>query len=375
MKIVFFIDQVYLHGGIERVLSIKANYLANNPANEVYILTTEQQNNTPCYPFNTTITFIDLNINYVRDKSYFHPTNLGKLPRHIKKTKQHLKKIKPDVVVVCSHSTDTYFMPFLVKRIPKIKEFHYSKSIEVEKRKNPKSSFKKYFLKFADYVETKYDSLVVLNKDEQAYYTSNNTVVIPNPLTFYPETKASLQNKIVIAAGRIAPVKGFDLLIDIWAKIANSRPDWQLHIYGDGPAPYVQQLQQQIDAKNLNKVVFLKGVTTNIKEKMLGASLYAMTSHNECFPLVLLEAQACGLPIIAYDSPHGPRNIVSKKTGVLVPHYNEEAFSKNLLQLFKDQERLQHMGALAVQNAQNYTIEKVMMQWMQLFKNIVTKKL
>ncbi|MCK0156850.1 glycosyltransferase family 4 protein [Cellulophaga sp. F20128] len=372
MKIVFFIDQVYLHGGIERVLSIKANYLAENPTNKIHIITSEQKQNTPCYTFNPAIHFLDLDINYVRDKSYFHPTNLRKLPEHIRKTKQLLKKIKPDVAVVCSHSTDTYFMPFIVKRIPKIKEFHYSKSIEVKKRKNPKNNFKKYFIKFADFVETKYDTLVVLNKDEQAYYTSNNTVVIPNPLTFYPETKASLQNKIVIAAGRIAPVKGFDLLIDIWEKIANSRPDWQLHIYGDGPAPYVQQLQQQIDAKNLNKVIFLKGPTTNIKEKMVGASLYAMTSHNECFPLVLLEAQACGLPIIAYDCPHGPRNILSKDNGVLIEPYNKEAFSKSMLHLFSKPELLQRMGTNAVQNAQNYTIEKVMTQWIQLFKNLKT---
>jgi len=370
MKVVFFIDQVYLYGGIERVLSIKANYLAKDTANIIHIVTTEQKGNTPCYDFSSSITFTDLDINYHRNKSYFHPKNVTKLPRHISKTKQLLKKIKPDVVIVCSHSSDTYFMPFIVTYIPKVKEFHYSKSIEVEKRKNPKSNFKKFFLKFADYVESKYDTLVVLNTDEQAYYSSNNTVVIPNPLTFYPETKASLQNKIVLAAGRIAPVKGFDLLIDIWEKIANSRPDWQLHIYGDGPAPYVQQLQQQIDAKNLNHIVFLKGSTAQIKEKMLDASIYAMTSHNECFPLVLLEAQACGLPIIAYDCPHGPRNIVSEKTGVLVEHYNKEAYSENLLQLFNDQERLQRMGTMAVNNSQNYTVDKIMTKWNHLISTL-----
>ncbi|TVZ10237.1 glycosyltransferase involved in cell wall biosynthesis [Cellulophaga sp. RHA_52] len=370
MKIVFLIDQVYLHGGIERVLSIKANYLAKNDANDIHIITTEQQQNSPCYDFNSAIHFLDLGINYSRNKSYFHPKNLLKLPIHISKIKHVLKQIQPDVVVVCSHSTDTYFMPFIAKHIPKVKEFHYSKSIEVEKRKNPKSTFKKQFLKFADYVETKYDSLVVLNKDEQAYYASNNTTVIPNPLTFFPETKTTLEKKIVIAAGRIAQVKGFDLLIDIWALFAQQDPQWQLHIYGDGPKEYVASLQKQIDANNLSEVVLLKGSTTQVKKKMLDASIYAMTSHNECFPLVLLEAQACGLPIVAYNCPHGPSNIVSKENGILVEHYNKEQFAEALLKLSRNKDLLQSMSTEAVENAKKYTIEKVMSKWINLFTTL-----
>ncbi|WP_372938836.1 hypothetical protein [Seonamhaeicola sp.] len=166
MKIVFLIDQVYRHGGIERVLSIKANYLASNSKNSVYIITSEQNKNKACYHFNSNIIFKDLGVNYHRNLSYFHPKNVLKIPRHIRLVKQTLNKIKPDVVVVCSHSVDTYFVPFINKSIPKVKEFHFSKSIEVPYRKKGAKSKKKYFLYFADYVEKKYNKLIVLNKDE-----------------------------------------------------------------------------------------------------------------------------------------------------------------------------------------------------------------
>ena len=169
-------------------------------------------------------------------------------------------------MVVCSHSADTYFMPFINRNIPKIKEFHYSKFIEKEKRENPTGRFKSLFFKFADYVEKKYDTLVVLNPDEAAYFKSDNTVTIPNPLTFYPESVSSLNENIVISAGRIAHVKRYDVLIDIWELVAKKNQDWQLHIYGTGEQQYINRLQQKIDDKKLSKHAILnnRNLSTNI---------------------------------------------------------------------------------------------------------------
>jgi len=370
MKIVFIIDQVYRHGGIERVLSIKANYLAAQKNNTVYILTTEQQGKNACYEFDHHIIFEDLNINYHRDKSYFHPKNLLKLPNHILKVKGALKKINPDIVVVCSHSADTYFMPFVLKRIPKVKEFHYSKFIEIEKRQNPSSIFKTLFFKFADYVETKYDRLVVLNPDEAAYYKSNNTVTIPNPLTFYPETVASLVAPVVIAAGRIAPVKRYDVLIDIWEQVHKKNSALKLYIYGEGDTKYVAELQKQIENKKLTASVILKGATNNIQNKMLSSSLFVMTSDNECFPLVLLEAQACGLPIISFDCPNGPRNIVIKNSGMLISMHDREGFSEAILDTMTNPLKAKEFGKNARLNASNYTVDVIMKFWVKMFEEL-----
>ena len=370
MKIVFIIDQVYKHGGIERVLSIKANYLANINTNIIHIVTMEQNKQAPCYDFNSNIIFDDLNINYKKNKSYFHPVNLLKLPGHILKAIHYLNRVKPDIIVVCSHSADTYFMPFIKKNIPKIKEFHYSKHIEIDKRKKSSSFFKKLFFKFADFVETKYDKLVILNKDEATYYRSNNTVIIPNPLTFYPKTVSQLNNPIVMSAGRIAPVKRFDRLIDIWELVHTKCKSWQLHIYGSGDSDYIELLQSKINSKKLQDVVVLKGPTNSIQKKMLCSSLFVMTSDNECFPLVLLEAQACGLPIVSFDCPNGPRNIINTENGKLIAMNENIGFSEAVLNVIADSSKRRALGANARKNAANFTIEIVMKQWLILFEEL-----
>ena len=289
MNIIFVIDQVYLHGGIERVLSIKANFLANQKANNIYIITSEQKGNSNCYEFSSNIHFQDLSINYNRSKSFFHPKNLVKIPLHIFKIKKAIKKIKPEVIIMCSHSTDTYFMPFIAKKIPKVKEFHFSKSTEALHRINGTNFWKSYFYKFSDFVESKYDTLVVLNKDEVSYFKTNNTIIIPNPLTFFPNKVSKLSQPIAIAAGRIAPVKQFEVLIDIWEEVSKKNSSWKLFIYGSGDPMYIELLQERINIKKLSNQVFLKEATSNIQNKMLSSSLFVMTSKNECFPLVLLD--------------------------------------------------------------------------------------
>ncbi|WP_108868360.1 glycosyltransferase family 4 protein [Aquimarina aquimarini] len=374
MKIVFIIDQVYLHGGIERVLSIKANYLAKQVGNEISIITTEQKNNIPCYDFNPHISFEDIGVNYNRTKSYFHPVNLLKLPRHIQKIKSILKRKQPDVVVVCSHSTDTYFMPFIIKSIPKVKEFHFSKFIEKAPRLNSSNILKQYFFKFTDYVESKYDRLVVLNAIEAEYYRTDNVEVIPNPLTFYPDKVSELSNKVIISAGRIATVKGYDLLIDIWELVYQKNKDWELHIYGKGDEEYTKTLQDKINEKGLEDSLILKGATDNIQGKMLESSMYVMSSHNECFPLVLLEAQACGLPIISFDCPHGPKSIIDSNNGYLVELYNKEEFANILNKYMQSPKVLKPMGVAARTNASKYSIEKVMKMWQDMFSSLTCKE-
>lgn len=374
MKIVFIIDQVFRHGGIERVLSIKANNLANQ-GHSIYILTTEQGLKKPCYSFNPNICFKDLGINYKRSKSYFHPINLLKLPKHVFKTQRTLKNVNPDVVVVCSHSVDTFFVPFINRAIPKVKEFHFSKAIEAVHRQKSSKSKKAYFLKFADFVESKYDKLVVLNPDEANYYKSPNVAIIPNPLTFYPDKISNADNPIVISAGRMAHVKRFDVLIDIWKLVHHKNKNWQLHIYGEGDPEYIKMLHNKIKDAELTNQIILKGATDQIQNKMLHSSLFVMTSDNECFPLVLLEAQACGLPIVSFDCPHGPRNIINNTNGVLVQPGNHKEFAESILELMANADLRKTLGTSARENANKYQVQAIMTQWLQMFNElIITKK-
>ncbi|UMB55463.1 glycosyltransferase family 4 protein [Lutibacter sp. A64] len=366
MKIVYSTDQIYLHGGIEKVLAQKLNYLVTLPDYQVYLITTEQKGKPFCYPISDKVLHYDLDINYIRTKSYFSLTNLKKVPTHLKRLKNKLRAINPDVLIVCNYAFDFYFIPFISGHIKTIKEFHASRYYYVKHL--PKASlFKKIMHRINTGIEKKYTHIVVLNNDEQKYYNPDNLVVIPNAST-QVKLNTIKRKKIILAAGRIAPVKQFDHLIKAWGLIAAQFPDWEVHIYGEGDQDLVNELKNLIK-KEETPSIKLMGATNKLDAKMQAASLYAMTSATECFPMVLLESLACGLPVVSYDCPYGPRNIITnEEDGILVKHNNIEAFSVALAQLIKNSEKRKLMEQAALKNIARFNEHKVMEKWLKLFK-------
>ena len=162
MKVVFITDQIYLHGGLERVLINRMNILCKLNTIDVFLITSKQNGNKACYKMNSSITHFDIDINYNNSKSYFSFENLIKSPKHFLKLRDVLKKINPSCIVLSNFGFDFYFLPFTLKRIKKIKEFHssryyYSKEIITA------SFFKKTINKINLYIEKRYDKLVLLN--------------------------------------------------------------------------------------------------------------------------------------------------------------------------------------------------------------------
>ncbi len=367
MKILYITDQIYLHGGVERVLTNKSNYFIENDKAKVYIVTTEQKDNLPCYPINSDVVFYDLDINYHRSVSYFRLANLIKVPKHFFRLKKIIKKIKPDVVITLSNQFDYYFLPFIHKKIPKIKEFHSSRYYSNLERIQNKSFFRKIFYALNDYIESRYDYLVLLTKDEQQYFKSKNTVVIPNALSNYSNETSDLKNEIAISAGRIAPVKQFDKLIKTWSYVAATHPNWKLEIYGEGDDRDIKELQSLINKYNIKDKVKLCGSTDKLEIKMLNSSLYVMSSQTECFPMVLLEAMNCGLPIISFDCPHGPKNIITHNIdGVLTERDSEKELADAIISILEDPNDLKNKGKMAKENVKRFQPDYVMEYWINL---------
>lgn len=365
MKILFSTDQTYLHGGIERVMATKANYFAQMNAIDVSVLTTEQKGRTNCYDFDDKIMNIDLEINYDRNSSYFSFVNIKKAWTHFLKQRKLIRKMKPDVIISINYNLDHIWLPFIKNKALLIKERHGSRFQEHEILKNG-SFLSKMKLKWMDWIERRYDYIVVLNEDEAQYVRTNNAVVIPNPVS-KSERIASLENKIVIAAGRLAPVKAFDELIQIWKLILLDFPDWQLHIYGDDYLNTKKELLTLIESLELELKVVLKGTTNLLMEKMADASIYAMTSTTECFPMVLLEAQSVGLPIVTYDCPNGPRNIViDGEDGFLIPQRDRDLFAEKLRLLMSSDSLREKMGRAAKLNVSRFDVENIMKKWLSL---------
>lgn len=364
MRILYCTSQFYLHGGIEKILAQKINYWIEQYQYDVILCTSEHQNRNFIYPLNSKNKHIDLEINYYREKSYFHPLNIIKSVQHFIKLKRLINKINPDIIISVNFTPEQYFIPFIAKKIPTIKEFH-SSGVTITKPKSTLDKIRNQLFLLLN----RYTVKVVLNQDEIKYYPFDNIKVIPNFIKIKKFDPTPKEN-IIIAAGRIAPVKQFDHLIEAWLMIAEEVPSWEVHLYGEGDKVLTQQLQFKIDQLKIPRIE-LKGNTNQLDKKMQGASIYAMTSLTECFPMVLLEAQQAGMVVISYDCPNGPRNIITNnENGLLVTNQNINRFSLELLTLINQPEIIQKMAINALESVEQFNEFVVMRQWNELLKKL-----
>lgn len=371
MIILYLTDQLYLHGGIEKVLTQKVNYLADIAGDQVTVLTYQQQGRPPVYELSAKVRMRDLNINYEIGKSYFSLTNLLKMPAHVSALRRTLLQLQPDVIVSCSFGPDFYFLPFVCGKMPVIKEFHSSRYFGFH---TPSSGKAKLLDKLSSWVEKKYTRLVVLNPDEVPFYHSDHISVIPNPAEIR-EVTADLANRKILAAGRISPVKNFADIIEAFSRLNARFPDWELHFWGEDYVGTQEKLQTQIDGLKLGSQIHFMGVTDNLQAVMNNYSIYAMTSETECFPMVLLESLCAGLPVVSYDAPTGPQHIVTDgEGGFIVPYKNLDIFTQKLERLMTDENLRRKMGDKGRENVERFNIDSVMPQWRTLFEQVIMQR-
>jgi len=219
------------------------------------------------------------------------------------------------------------------------------------------------------------DAILTLTEEDRALWRKalgdTDTVVeaIPNASPFEVGEPAPLESKVVIAAGRLSSQKGFDRLVAAFAKVAQKFPDWQLHIYGTGPDK--GKLKRAIRAADVGDNVILKGLVPGLEEAFRNASIYAMSSRYEGLPMVLLEAMSQGLPIVSFDCPEGPRQLVTDgANGLLVPEGDVDALADALLRLIEDPAERRRMGLAGLDRAQSYTADAVVTRWEELFARL-----
>lgn len=369
LRIIINTDQIYLHGGIEKVMATKVNWWVSQPGTEVFIVTTEQQNRPPCYRLDPRIQLIDLGVNYNRSKSYFSLENVKKAITHYRRQKKLFKELKPDFIISPNINFDHYWLPLIKGKSKVIKERHSSRYLEDQSR-HTASALTQIKLMFSGYIDARYDRIVVLNPDEKIYVKSGNATVIPNPVEPTP-LHAEVSHKVVMAAGRVSPVKGFDHLIKIWSLVAKDFPDWQLHFYGQDYLGTQAKLEKQISSLGLEKSVHFMGSVPDVHLPMTRAGIYAMTSETECFPMVLLEALSVGLPVISWDAPTGPKHILTHESdSFIVPYKNSAIFAEKLKELMGSENLRKQMGETAKLNVGRFEISKVMAQWESLFEEL-----
>jgi glycosyltransferase involved in cell wall biosynthesis len=192
---------------------------------------------------------------------------------------------------------------------------------------------------------------------------------IPNTVQPTRGRRADLDAKVVLAAGRLTPQKGFDLLIPAWRTVAEHRPDWKLVIRGRGERR--GQLEALIAEHGLEEHVTLGKAAERLRARMAEASIYALSSRFEGFPLVLLEAMEAGMAVVAFDCPTGPGDIIEDhRNGLIVPPKDVDAFGAALLEMIEDDELRRRCAAGARETARDYTMEAVGPRWDALLADL-----
>ncbi len=213
---------------------------------------------------------------------------------------------------------------------------------------------------------------IVLTESDKAAYPSwlrRKVEVIPNFTTINQTgERSSLQHRTAIAVGRLEEVKGFDLLIRAWAIVARDFPDWNLRIVGGGSLR--QQLQNTIEDEGVSNSVKLIPSTSTIENEFSHSSLFVLSSRFEPFGLVLIEAKAFGLPIVSFDCPYGPRNIVREKVdGILVPNGDVKSLAKALGHCLSDDDLRHRFGSASLEDYKERWSENCVMNcWEKLLK-------
>jgi glycosyltransferase involved in cell wall biosynthesis len=363
MKLLYITPFVEGAGGVQRVLSIKANYFIEKWDYEIHILATNSKIDQKHYEFNENINFYS---EIASGENFIYLYNFSLI------LKKYINKVKPDIIVVCDNGYKGYMIPFLISKKHKIIFECHGTAIHQEQKYH---AFINYLLsrlksKFFDICAARFSKFVILLDEFKNEFKTENVIVITNPLWFTSQKVPNYSVKKVIAVGRHSYEKSYDRMLSIWQKVVKKHPDWVLEIYGES--------NPEIDLKSLANTLGISAnvkffhPVNNIQEKYLEASFLLLTSRFEGFGMVLIEAMASGLPCISFDCHRGPRDIITNnQDGFLIENGNENDFVIAINSLIENEQLRIEVGEKAKKNSEKYNLDAIMNQWKNLFESLI----
>ena len=394
-RIAFCTPALYSAGGVERVVSFKASYFAEQLGYDVTIIVTEGQGRACYFPLSDKVKVINFELGFEElwkasfmKKVYLYLTKQRQYKRLLKTELIH---IRPDITISMLRR-EINFLTDIPDGSKKIGELHVNRANYRNFEANDSNLIKRLFAKF--WMRSlvgklrRLDQLVVLTeKSKVSWPELSNVTVIPDPITILreKETVNSVEFAVagkrgvgvnrVVTIGRYAYQKGYDLLLQAWAELSRIRElengeEWTLDIYGQGDQTDYRQLMTELGIDS-NKC-HLNGPVEDVVKAYQESSIFVLSSRFEGFGMVLIEAMACGLPVVSYDCPAGPDEIITDGVdGLLVPSGDVHALAEKLMTLMSDENLRKRLGQQARQTARRYEMTTIADQWTALFEKVI----
>lgn len=378
-KIVFCTPALYSAGGVERVVSYKASYFAEQLGYDVTIILTEGKGRDCFFPLSDKVKVINFELDF---EALWRASFVKKIILYLTKQQQYkrllkaeLIRIRPDITISMLRR-EINFLSNIPDGSKKIGELHVNRAnyrnFSTKDRNFVKQVFSRWWSHcLLDHLRRLNKMVLLTDAAMNDWPELDNKIKIPDPLPFQIDGRSSLLNKRVVSIGRFDYDKGNDLLLQVWQKVEKQMPDWQLDIYGNGNQyPYLLQMHQLgIDSSRCH----LHGPIKDVKKEYLDSSVFVLPSRYEGFGLVLIESMVCGVPVISFDCKNGPRSIITDGfDGFLIPAFDIDAYTEKLIMLMQNQSLRFEMGANAIKSAKQYDIKRIGSQWRQLFDDLMS---
>lgn len=367
-------------GGMERVLTAKANYLADQLGYNVSIIITDDKGTKPYFQLSEKVHVVQLDVNI--DSLWQYPVwkrfylYWKKMRIYKQRLEKCLNQLKPDITISLLRR-EINFLCDIKDGSAKVGEIHFGRYKYREANFSFLPSFvnkwvTNRWMTQLDQKVKQLDQFVVLTHEDATYWKGlSNLTVIPNPITIEQGAVSDCSSKQVIAVGRYTYQKGFDLLIYAWKIVHEKYPDWTLNIYGGGDNNAYQELAKKLSLKDS---ILCHGQVNDIREEYLNCSVFVLSSRFEGFGLVLAEAMSVGLASVSFTCPCGPRDIIHDgEDGILCKNGDVKSLAAGICRLIEDEPLRKEMGRKAAQSIQRFTIDRIMQQWDLLFREIVRK--
>lgn len=375
MKILYISDAIAIWGGLERVLVEKINYLADRYGYNIYLVTVNQGDHPVVYSLSKNVIYKDLCIQF--HKQYFYK-GVRKLVKRIqlkrlfvRRLDKYVKTISPDVIVSVRPEL-TYGIVKIKGDIPLLFESHGSRFsqafIHTSIYSHIKVFFKNRAIEQADFV------VALTNGDAEDWRRIHSNVYVIQNLVHLNDTNSysNCETKTIIYVGRFSGQKNIGSLLEIWKIVYQKNPDWSLHIFG-GYGEEQDQILSRIKEMNANIVV--NPPTSNIFEMYKKSSILLLTSRYEPFGLVLPEAMSCGIPVVAFDCPYGPADIITDGfDGFLIDNYDNHKFADKVCMLISDVSLRKKMGKAGILSSERFSADTIMPMWKKMFEMVVDNK-